>query len=91
MKKKSIGMRKFLLTVFLCFSLPAITLLIMLSYFTVQRQSETEIKTYQRNLSAYAGNLERIMRNTDAQLNSIAYSNQSFQLFSCSETLLKNI
>lgn len=89
MKKKSIGMRKFLLTVFLCFSLPAITLLIMLSYFTVQRQSETEIKTYQRNLSAYAGNLERIMRNTDAQLNSIAYSNQSFQLFSCSETLLK--
>lgn len=89
MKKKSIGIRKLLLTVFLCFSLPAMTLLILLSYFTVQRQSDAEIKTYQRNLSAYAGNLERVMRNTDAQLNSIAYSNQSFQLFSCSENLFK--
>lgn len=89
MEKKSIGMRKLLLTVFLCFSLPAMTLLIMLSYFTVQRQSDAEVKTYQRNLTAYAGNLERVIRNTDAQLSSIAYSNQSFQLFSCSETLFK--
>ena len=87
MNHKSISIRKLLITVFLCFSLPAMLLLLVLSYFTIQRQSDAEVQTYQNNLSVYASNLERVLENTNSQLASIAYSNQTFQLFAYADTL----
>ncbi len=42
----SISIKKLLSVVFLCFSLPAMALLLVLSLFTVRRQSDAEIKSY---------------------------------------------
>lgn len=84
-----INMRKLLSAAFLCFSLPAMALLLVLSFFTVQRQSDAEIKSYQNNLITYASNLERTLYNTNTQLSYTAFTNPKFQIFSWSDSLFE--
>lgn len=87
MKTNSISIRKLLIVVFFSFSVPAMILLFSFSFFTVQRQVNAEISSYQDNLSAYGSNLERVLENTTDQLNSIAYGNSLFRLFSYAESV----
>ena len=84
-----ISMRRLLSAAFLCFSLPAMALLLVLSFFTVRRQSDAEIKSYQNSLATYASNLERTLYNTNTQLSYTAFTNPKFQIFSWSDSLLR--
>lgn len=84
-----ISMRKLLSVAFLCFSLPAMALLLVLSFFTVRRQSDAEVKSYQNNLVTYASNLERTLYNTNTQLSYTAFTNPKFQIFSWSDSLFE--
>lgn len=81
--------QKLLSAAFLCFSLPAMALLLVLSFFTVRRQSDAEIKSYQNNLATYASNLERTLSNTNTQLSYTAFTNPKFQIFSWSDSLFE--
>lgn len=85
----SISIKKLLSVVFLCFSLPAMALLLVLSLFTVRRQSDAEIKSYQNSLITYAGNLERVLYNTNTQLTYTAFTDSKFQIFSWSDSLFE--
>ena len=84
-----ISMRRLLSAAFLCFSLPAMALLLVLSFFTVRRQSDAEIKSYQNSLATYASNLERTLYNTNTQLSYTAFTNPKFQIFSWSDSLFE--
>ena len=84
-----ISMRRLLSATFLCFSLPAMALLLVLSFFTVRRQSDAEIKSYQNSLATYASNLERTLYNTNTQLSYTAFTNPKFQIFSWSDSLFE--
>lgn len=56
-------------------------LLLTLSFFTVKRQSEAEIKVYQNNLDTYGSSLNRVIENTTSQLTYTTLTNNLFSLF----------
>lgn len=88
MDKSSIRVRKLLLRIFFSFSLPAIVLLLVFSLFTVQRQVDAEIQSYQDMLSIYSREIDRVLKDTASQLDSLIYESTAFQMFSFSD---KNI
>ena len=89
MRRKLISTQKLLVTVFLCFSVPAALLLLSFSFYTVNRQTQAETQVYKDALLAYGSNLEMAITNSNTQISYIVHTNPEFQLFSYSDTTYK--
>lgn len=81
MNSKIFSMKKVLAITFFTFSVPALLLLFILSFYTVQRQADADIESYRSHLRLYKSTVERTMNNTENLLANVAINNTAFQAF----------
>ena len=81
MNAKIFSMKKILAITFFTFSVPALLLLFILSFYTIQRQADADIESYRSHLKLYKSTVERTLDNTENLLANVAINNTAFRAF----------
>lgn len=89
MKKKILSTQHTLYITFWAFTLPALLLIFLLTFYTIQRQIAADTEDYQSRLSLYSSTMERVLKHSENQLNNIIALETPFQAFHYCNTRLQ--
>lgn len=89
MAKKKIHIRQMLHITYWVIVFPALFLILLLTFYTIQRQTVADTQDYKERLSLYCDIINRTLTNSEKQLSNITALQTPFQAFHYCDTQLK--